>query len=139
MLLASMGGAERELEAGREINGVTVLNLAAACGSLATVRVLLSAGADETSVDTSGQRAADVVGLGQAPGEARDPDTEAAIRRALERGPAFRARSLAWEGRRSSVGSDRGRPAAESRAPLGAPVRLLRPRRRVSLARTCCR
>lgn len=71
-----------------------VLHVAVASGSLATIHVLLAAGADDTSLNPDGKRASDVIGQ-SAEGDP-DPAQEAAIARILERGPAFRARSWTW-------------------------------------------
>lgn len=123
--------AARGLVARDDVEGVPMLHHAASSGSLPMVWVLLSAGTDETIADASGERAAYVIGVDRPSGEARDPVTEAAISRVLERGPAFRARSLAKE--ESITGCDRGRPGTTVRASLGISVRLFRPRRRVPM------
>lgn len=85
----------------------TVLHWAAANGKLDSVRVLLAAGAEEAAMDLKGHLPRDIVG------DTVDvegiPDEEtldhinmglAAVRRELERGPAFRSPSWAWPAQR---------------------------------------
>lgn len=142
LLAAEEKNWSRILVANYTVKGLPMLHLAAASGSLAMVRVLMWAGALETIADVSGERAAEVIGLDTPPWERRDPDTETAISRALERGPAFRAQSLAWE--RIGCGHDSRLPGTEIESippPYGVlpPVRVFRPRRGTSLVRVFCR
>eukprot|EP00752_Nemacystus_decipiens_P006557 g5904.t1 len=116
-LLDGMQDGPRKVAANHLVGGAPMLHLAAASGSPATTRVLLRAGALEAFVDARGERAADVIGAALPTGAARNPNTKAAIGRMLERGPACRARSWAWE----SIGCGHsGRTGgSESRCPFG--------------------
>ena len=97
MLLDAQGESQREHWANSRFNGNPALALASCYGSLATVNVLLAAGADETAVcDVGGAIASDVIGLMPPGGERASKKKSAAIFRSLERGPAYRARSWAW-------------------------------------------
>lgn len=124
MLLAAKVGAGvgEEYWANKTLKRARVppLHSAAAVGSLATVRMLLAAGADETALSSDGKRACDCIGR-RTRGD-RDAAREAAIGRMLERGPAFRARSWAWLVR---VNSSSAAIAAAPEVPLGA--RIYRP------------
>lgn len=91
--------------------------LAAAYGVLANVIVLLAVGACETVSDPEGLTAIDVVG-GMLPEGDLDPREAAAIGRALQRGPAYRAQSWAWPNEEAGAGN--------AAAPLA--VQVFRPR-----------
>lgn len=140
-LLAATEGWSRRLVANHPVEGRLMLHLAAASGSLATVHALLWAGAFETFVDAGGDRAANVIGSNRPPCEGRDPYTEAAISRVLERGPAFCARSLAWEESVACGGSNNRRiGTGGSLSTFGVlPTRVFRSRGRASLFRMFCR
>lgn len=108
----------------------------------AAVRVLLAAGADATATDSMGQRAIDVIGTmdiehppisplsPRIPTRRRDPVEEAAIRRTLERAPAFRARSWAWPDR---VDGGKGGGGESAAAGAGAVVSSGKGRKKASL------
>lgn len=140
-LLAATEGWSRRLVANHPVEGRLMLHLAAASGSLATVHALLWAGAFETFVDAGGDRAANVIGSTRPPCEGRDPDTEAAISRVLERGPAFCARSFAWEESVACGDSNNRRIGTGGSLPTFGvlPTRVFRPRGRASLFRIFCR
>lgn len=72
-----------------------VLHHAAVSGTLATISLLLAAGADETVLNLYEQTASEVM---CEPHDCRtkSPAEKAATRRMLARGPAFRARSWVW-------------------------------------------
>ncbi|CAN0065953.1 unnamed protein product [Scytosiphon promiscuus] len=159
--ILTAGGADRQAHWARCRHlGLRVLNYAAGHNCLRAVDVLLRAGASETGIDSHGQDAIDAVGTrvgasddmahGQTPcsppPRVKDPATEAAIRRMLRRGPAYRARSWAWpatlkEGSPARVGGVTVAPAACVRArdkmvhpvsgdeivPRRVPVRIQRP------------
>ena len=76
-------------------SGSPMLHVAAKYCSLCATHVLLSAGADETVADSQGKRASDVIGY-STPDEKKDLSRVSGLRRMLQRGPAFRARSWAW-------------------------------------------
>lgn len=81
-----------------------ILNLAVSLGSLATVSVLLAAGADETTVDMKGRLASEDNSEG-----ATNPAVKEAIFRMLRRGAAFRASSWEWpDGTRALAGDEGG-------------------------------
>lgn len=105
---------------------------AASRGSIPTVAVLLAAGADEQARDDDGHRASDFAGMSLPTDEINAASKTSAVKRTLERAPAFRARSWAWA---AEVVSPQGRGAAGatagglrelSTAPAG--VRIFRPR-----------
>lgn len=74
-----------------------LLHVAAGHVVLSCASVLLAVEADETVVDGDGKRSVDVIGSLLPQGSStRDPEKEAALRRMLARGSAFRARSWAW-------------------------------------------
>ncbi|CAM9554125.1 unnamed protein product [Ectocarpus sp. 8 AP-2014] len=93
MLLAVEGERRQRHWARKLVDGRPILHGAVGFAApLPSLHVLLAAGADETAVNSEGQRACDVIGA-QVP---MDGAKKAAIGRMLERGPAFRARSWAW-------------------------------------------
>ena len=95
LLLAIEGEERRGHWARSTFLQIPVLHHAAVSGTLATVSLLLAAGADETVVSVYGKTASEVV---CASGGVRDksPAEKAATRRMLARGSAFRARSWVW-------------------------------------------
>ncbi|CAN0183390.1 unnamed protein product [Laminaria digitata] len=101
-LLLALGGEEKRLEwanTDHAFSGRRLLDYAAACCYPAEVSVLLEAGADEAVRDSRGRTARDAVGTvnGVCPRKVQIGRREgAALRRMLERGPAYRARSWAW-------------------------------------------
>lgn len=70
-----------------------VLNHAAVSHSLATVSLLLAAGADETALNEDRRTVSEVMCVLHE-GRTKGPAEKAATRRMLARGPAFRARSI---------------------------------------------
>ena len=99
-LLLTMDGEERRLEWANTVNcfcGKRLRNCGAAHCYSAEVSVLLEAGADEAVPDSQGCTAQDYFGMSVSRDSGGiDRGDEAAIRRVLERGPAYRARSWAW-------------------------------------------
>ncbi|CAN0126197.1 unnamed protein product, partial [Scytosiphon promiscuus] len=73
-----------------------VLHAAARFCSYRSAGVLLSAGADELAINAQGERAGDVIGSFVEKDSSRKEAWEAALRRMLKRGPAFRAQSWMW-------------------------------------------
>lgn len=74
-----------------------LLHLAAGFCRPAAVAVLLRAGASEALADSLGRVPGDAIGVdASAGGRPRDGGRELAVRRMLERGTAYRARSWAW-------------------------------------------
>lgn len=72
-----------------------VLHHAAVCGILATISVLLAAGADETVVNLKGETASEAI-CSPYDGRLKGPAEKAAAVRMLAQGPAFRTRSWVW-------------------------------------------
>ncbi|CAM9806018.1 unnamed protein product [Laminaria digitata] len=98
LLLAVDGEAKtRSYWANIELSGRQPLQLGSALCCPASVNILLAAGADETVRDWEGLAPRDVVGMGlELDGVRMDREKEIAVRRMLEHGPAYRARSWAW-------------------------------------------
>lgn len=96
------------------------LHRAAALGNLAIIGVLLAAGMDEANKDKVGTSAFDVAGV-DAPEEKKGRELQAAIRRVLRRGPAFRARSWAWPVNTHAAGGHDGMEACSAGQSLRAP------------------
>lgn len=150
MLLAVEGEERRELWARLRIEGSPMLHLAASYGSVKAVGLLLAAGAEESTVDSEGRSVSEVVGslASQTLREKSDdsnstPEQEAAaIRRVLARGPAFRARSWAWEGvGRDSYDEAFAAAGVDGGGPPALNVRIFRPRSGsffVGLLGRCC-
>lgn len=116
MLLAAAEEEQQRLWAQQRWNCAPLLGHAAAFGSIAGVSILLRAGAGENGGGKE-NRASDLIG--DAFDHGIRPAQEAAIARTLRRGPAYRARSMAWP---AEVAGASGRA---SRAPLD--VRIFRP------------
>ena len=121
LVLGAEGQEERQAAWANHcaVLGVPMLSLAAGFGVLANVKVLLAAGALETTLNPAGGTPSDVVGNLMRPGDVKDPREEAAISRELQRGPAYRARSMLWPSETREAGGD-GRAAAA--APLGVRI-----------------
>ncbi|CAN0041399.1 unnamed protein product [Ectocarpus fasciculatus] len=121
MLLAVEGERRQRHWARKLVDGQHILHGAVGFAApLSSLHVLLEAGADETAINSEGQRAREVIGA-QVPVDAAK---KAAISRMLERGPAFRARSWAWPAI-GSTGSGSGlcakpAPSKPKAATLGA-------------------
>lgn len=96
LLLAVDGEEKRPQWANTRCQDSTMLHVAAGMNCPALVNLLLAAGADEAGRDSKGCIAPDVVGLSLIEGVQNDPEKELAIRRMLEQGPAYRARSWSW-------------------------------------------
>lgn len=117
--LLGVEGERRKKHWAREIAGnIPILHHACMYGSLPTVAVCLAAGADEKFVNSTGMRAGDIAGIYAPPNKKNQDRLGAAIRRKLDRGPAFRARSWAW--------ALKARAASGKLASAG--VRVFRPR-----------
>ncbi|CAM9366004.1 unnamed protein product [Laminaria digitata] len=100
MLLAADWEEPRSVCANTAILGRRLLHYGAGYCYPAAVSVLLAAGADENTRDFAQLTPLDCIGLEPGP-EANKvvsigPGQEVAIRRMLQRGPAYRARSWAW-------------------------------------------
>lgn len=82
----------------RSERGRRLLHLGASYCYPAAVSVLLRAGSDEAAGDLEGRIPRDVIGfdLGTSTERQIDRGDEVAVRRMLQRGPAYRARSWAW-------------------------------------------
>ncbi|CAM9953140.1 unnamed protein product [Scytosiphon promiscuus] len=130
-LLIGVEGDERRGYWSRvQANGFSMLHDAAGGGHLATLSVLLSAGASEEALGANGMSAADMA-ESYLPTEERSTKRSKAVRRVLARGPAFRAWSFAWPRGRpvtagaASAGAADGatrEPGKLARAPLGVQV-----------------
>lgn len=118
--------------------GMRLLHYAAGFCCPDAVSVLLEAGADETARDAGrggveGRVPLDMIGEGIGlPGEFdMDRGKELAIRRMLQRGPAYRARSWAWpaeeEGGAGDGGGDPDPTDANNAAAAAVAVRIFRP------------
>lgn len=144
ILLLSEGEGRQERWANCTSSVGRILHMAASCGTLDTLSVLLSAGADETKLDCNGLTASEVVGASSScDGHLVTKEEATAMPRMLLRGPAFRARSWAWRVGRTGTtalhggcggacragegsGGDAGEAGtARHRAPLA--VRIYRP------------
>lgn len=95
MLLAAEGDERQRYWARSWFHLTPLLGWAAASGSYTGVSVLLAAGANESVPDDYGRKPDSIIGLHLDTRE-RNARNESAIRRALKRGPAFRAKSWAW-------------------------------------------
>lgn len=135
LLISVEGEAGRRRWARKAVGGVPLLHAAAAFNALAVVVLLLAAGADESLADARGLRPRDMIGAQVPPGDnTPDETTEAAIGRALRRGPAFRARSWAWPTLEASGGGGLDSAAGAVAAVPGG-VRVFRPRGRFFVSR----
>ena len=90
-----------------------VLHHAVVFGTLATISVLLAAGADETDLNCRGETASEVMCEAHG-GRPKDPAEKAATFRMLARGPAFRARSWVWPGADVDEGEDEDEDGADN-------------------------
>ncbi|CAM9720621.1 unnamed protein product [Scytosiphon promiscuus] len=82
-----------------DTTGRSMLHFAAGFGTLNCVKALLLSGASEAAADYNGQLPRDIIATiypDDAPPAEKNPKNEASISRALQQGPAFRARSWAW-------------------------------------------
>ncbi|CAM9569843.1 unnamed protein product [Scytosiphon promiscuus] len=121
-----------------------ILRIAAKFCSHRAAHVLLSAGADELAFSASGKRASDIIGSSVESNSevSRQAAKEAAFRRMLKRGPAFRARSWLWPTPEKTVpgtAAERTRPVSSSVRVSAFGVRSLRPEHRTFLPRTLAR
>ena len=126
--------------------GWTMLHHAASNVAVAAVGVLLHHGAEETAVGSCGKTAMECVARapdGRDPNmyfhsaAERDPETVAAVRRLLGRGPAYRARSWGWLAGQFSAaalasadpagGAADTAPSPNSRPTIPLDVRIFRP------------
>ena len=96
MLVTSEGASRQQHWARVRVSDMSALFSAASRGSVPTVAVLLAAGADELARDNDGQRASDYAGMTLPVGGAAAASKTSAVKRTLQRGAAFRARSWAW-------------------------------------------
>ncbi|CAM9449895.1 unnamed protein product [Laminaria digitata] len=151
LLLAAVGDNEDRPSWANTSNaeGTRLLHNGAGLCYPAAVSILLEAGADEAARDTSGRTPLDVIGaeLGREDKVHRMyRGKEVAVRRMLQRGPAYRARSWAWpsdaEEADTDGGGGRGTAAAAAAAVLSSPpamktapvigVRIFRPKEKSS-------
>ncbi|CAM9587460.1 unnamed protein product [Laminaria digitata] len=95
LLLAVGGEHMRPHWANSETDGRQLLHHAAAIGYPTVVSLLLAAGANEAVHDSEGRIPRDDIGVELDEGVQMDRGKEVAIRRMLERGPAYRARPWA--------------------------------------------
>lgn len=109
LILLAEGEEKQQHWARHRLNlGVSLIHLAAGFGILANVKVLLAAGAHELERDPHGCCAHHNIGHLVEGGDP-DPVEVAAIGRALQRGPTYRARSWAWPATADEKPSDRTR------------------------------
>lgn len=125
VLLGAQGEEKRKFWASSSCEEVCMLPLAVERGHLASVIVLLAAGARELDPDTIGKLPKEYIGRAGGK-EGYDRAKEAAIGRVLEQGPAFRARSWTWPAKKS--GSVDAAPPAGQPRKHACTARLLRPR-----------
>ncbi|CAN0167230.1 unnamed protein product [Scytosiphon promiscuus] len=113
-------GEERQQRWARHrcLPGLPLICMAAGSAILANVIVLLAAGAHELESDSQGRVARDMIGALVQSGEP-DPREVAAIDRALQRGPAYRARSWMWQ---TNVGMTASGRATSALAPLNVAI-----------------
>lgn len=120
--------------------GIPMLFWAVGRSSLRATHLLLAAGADETSRFCSGQLPSDAIGSSLSE-SARNPALEAAVGRMLKRGPAFRARSWAWNAPKADAGATGAGSEASDALSGGANpgvalgVRIFRARKRFFVSR----
>ncbi|CAM9834228.1 unnamed protein product [Laminaria digitata] len=136
LLLAVDGEEKRSKWANIRLGERHLIHFAAGCCRPTVVSVLLRAGADEAARDGEGRTPLDFVGMDLSGRDWIPPDRgeEVAIRRMLQRGPAYRARSWAWpldaKGagvRGSGYGDTAATPASAAAAVLSSPPALKTP------------
>ncbi|CAM9472028.1 unnamed protein product [Ectocarpus fasciculatus] len=98
--------------------GSPLLHVAAMHCSIPALRVLLSAGANTEKTDPRGELAKDKIGQLLSDDE-RNVDEEAAARKILLKGPAFRARSWAWP---ATTNAALGRASRKAHLSFSTPV-----------------
>lgn len=96
LLLTAEGRYRRSEWANIRSEGKYLIHLGASLCHRATVSILLEAGADEAARDSGGRIPREVIGDSLGREVQRTWPEEVAIRRMLQRGPAYRARSWAW-------------------------------------------
>lgn len=133
LLLEVSGKQSQPLWANIYLSGRSLLHYGAGYCCPASVNVLLAAGADEATRDMQGRSPRDVIGvdLGQERVQT-DQGKKVAIRRMLEQGPAYRARSWAWpteEADGGGCGDSKTVPSSPPAAPkLPVGMRIFRPK-----------
>lgn len=98
LLLTVQGEGMRSRWANVDVGGRRLLHSGAGFCHPAAVSILLEAGADEATGDSEGRTPLDVIGfeLDRKHMPQMNRGEDVAIRRMLQRGPAYRARSWAW-------------------------------------------
>lgn len=110
MLITAEGEGRQRRWARVNVGDMMPLFGAAVLGSFTTVGVLLAAGADENTRDADGHPAGDYAAMGLPAGDTSAGSKASAVKRTLQRAPAYRARSWVWSA--AVVSSQRGGAAA---------------------------
>ncbi|CAM9136910.1 unnamed protein product [Laminaria digitata] len=131
MLLAVSGKQSQPVWASIALEGRSLLHYGAGHCCPASVNVLLKAGASAATRDTRGRTPAKVIGADLGLERLRmDGGKKVAIRRMLEQGQAYRARSWAWPTKEAGGGGDGGGavPSSSPAAPkLPVGLKIFRP------------
>lgn len=139
-LLDVEGEEKREFWARFMFDGMRSLHFAAGYSRLSATRVLLAAGADESDTDSVGRTPRAVIGNMKHTGVLRLPRDQVRekelIGRALERGPAFRARSWVWPTGKGIAAGGRDSTAATVVTLSQIPVAKRHLRTRLRIARS---
>lgn len=114
MLIKAEGEGRQRHWARVNVGDMMPLFGAAVIGSFTTVGVLLAAGADENTRDADGHPASDYAAMGLPAHDTSADSKASAVKRTLQRAPAYRARSWAWSA--AAISSGRGGAAAATAA-----------------------
>lgn len=96
LLLGAHGEDRRSEFANADLNDQKLLHCGAGFCSVAAVSVLLASGAEEAARDAKGRLPQDIIGADPRRGRSMSRGQKLTVRRMLERGPAYRARSWTW-------------------------------------------
>ncbi|CAM9136988.1 unnamed protein product [Laminaria digitata] len=133
VLLGAHGEERRTEWANTDLSDQKLLHCGAGFCSPGAVSVLLRSGADEAALDSQGRVPRDTIGADPRMKVKNYRKKEIAIRRMLQRGPAYRARSWAWRTEEAKDGGgcgDQGVVLSSAQAPKtpAVGVRIFRPK-----------
>lgn len=135
ILLSAEGEDRQQYWAKARSTNIPAILRAAACGSAPTIGVLLAAGADEQTLGNDGRCASEYAGIMLPVDNTTTDGKISAVRRTLERAPAYRARSWAWsiseispQGAGAAGGASAASATRRESAPTPAGVRIFRPK-----------